>query len=179
MKYKINVVLVVLLGIASLVVAGLSIDNKSITTQLTQKDETIMQLRNDNADLSKRLYETMTTKISTSNKVVQTQKQTLSMDSEDQCKTNADKYFTGFESLSSFKRSTYRSHWNTNLKACLIEITMRKTNSDGSISTGGIISYDLTNDKKIMVCSNEGLTENVTSCSDSIFITFEDLFMSQ
>lgn len=180
MKHKVNITLIILLAIACIAVAGLTIDNKSVVKQLAQKDETLMQLRNDNAELSKRLYDTMTTKISTATKVIQTQKETLKMDSEDQCKAKADKYYTDVESLNGANaHNTYRSHWNTNLKACLIEMTIRKASPDGSISTRGIISYDLTNDKKIMMCSNEGATNDADSCTDSIFVGFEDMFMSQ
>lgn len=180
MKYKTNIVLVVVLLISCVVIAGLTVDKQRVVDELAKNQETIMQLRNDNAELSKRLYETMTTKISTASRVIETQKETLKMDSEDQCKAKADKYFTDVESLNGTNnRNTYRSHWNTNLKACLIEITIRETKADGSVGTKGILSYDLTNNKKIMVCSNDGPTENAKSCSDSIFTGFEDMFMSQ
>jgi hypothetical protein len=179
MKYKVNVTLALLLLISCVAVAGLTIDNKNISKQLTQKDETVAQLQNENNVLNQRLYDTMTTKISTATKVIQVQKETLKVDSEDQCKATADKYFAEVESLNGATRSTYRSHWNTKLKACLIEMTIRKTNTDGSVITRGIISYDLTNDKKIMVCSNEEPTENAKSCTDSFFVTFEEMYMSQ
>jgi hypothetical protein len=180
MKNRINAVLVVLLVISGVAITGLSIDKQNATKEMSERDETIAQLRNDNVELGNRLYKAMATKIDTATKVIQTQKATLKIDSEDQCKATADQYFSTVQTTNNgYTRSTYRSHWNTNLKGCLIEMTIRKANSDGSISTLGIYTYDITHEKQISVCASDHMTANATSCDDSIFTTFQEMDMSQ
>lgn len=180
MKNRINSVLSVLVLLLSIAVVGLAIDKNSITSELAGKDETIAQLRNENIELSNRLYKAMTTKIDTAAKVIQTQKEILKVDSEDQCRATADKYFATVQTTNNgFTRSTYRSHWNTNLKGCLIEITIRETNKDGSVSMRGVYTYDITHEKQISICATDHPTTNATSCEDSIFVGFQEMYMSQ
>lgn len=179
MKNRINAVLVILLVIFGIAVAGLSIEKKNISTELNQREETIAQLRNDNAELSNRLYKTMATKIETATKIIQAQKETAKIDNEATCKTLADKYFAQMPLDSDLTRSTYRSHWNLSLKACILEVTVNRTDNTGKVIPMAIAHIDITNGQVRNNCVMEASKGDGLSCESSIFTTFREGLMSQ
>lgn len=101
------------------------------------------------------------------------------IDKEQECAKQADKYFSEWQLDSDLTRSTYKSHWNTNLKACIMDITIRRTTNTGEVEPMAIVNLDITNNKVRNNCVMEAKKGEALSCENSIFLTFREDLMSQ
>lgn len=105
---------------------------------------------------------------------------TVVIDREQECAKQADKYFSQIDLDSDLKRSTYRSHWNIGRQACMLELTVMQTDSrTGETKMVAIADIDITNNKTINNCVVEAPKGDGLSCENSIFLTFQEMLMTQ
>lgn len=171
MKHKINVVLVILLAVAGIAIAGLIIDNKTTAGQLEQKDEKILELLNSSADTNKRLYDVTVAK-NTSN----TTSKVNNVNYEEECSKQAERYSQTFSKDSSIY-TTYTSHWNRALNACIMDLVIKDVKSSTVLA---IANMNLTNHKVINNCITEkARSVEELGCDSNVFIIKRESLMTQ
>lgn len=105
---------------------------------------------------------------------------TIVINKEQECAKQADKYFSQIDLDNDLKRSTYRSHWNIGRKVCIIEIIAMQTDSrTGETKMVAIADIDITNNKPINNCVVEAPKGDGLSCENSIFLTFQEILMTE
>lgn len=189
MKYKFGISILVLFMIFCIPVILLTNQNNELINQIKEKDTALSKLNDEKINISNQLYD-FTNKslpVTTKAETVRPVQKTVSLSKEEQCSIDATKFYKDNIDTENISIHSFNSHWNTNLKACLIEV--KKSISDNSNNNHFKISlavFDITHDRYITKCEQDVYDDKEHEaqnkkgeCFDSIFLNFEQMYMSQ
>lgn len=189
MKYKFGALVLVLFVIFYIPIIWLVNQNNKLTNQIQEKDIALSKTNEEKIKVSNQLYDlsNKTSSVTDKKEVIKPVQKIATVSNEDQCKINATKFYKDNIDIETTSVHSFKSHWNTNLKACLIEVT--KSVSDISNSNHFKISlavFDITHDKYITKCEQDVYDDKEHEaqnkkgeCFDSIFLNFEQMYMNQ
>ena len=164
MKYKINIVLVILLVIACIAIAGLMVEKQKLEYMITTKEDEITKAHEETIGISNKLYD-LTNRMADLTSASQ-----KTINKEEDCALRAKKSFLDNKN-EKYSYSTYSSHWNILDKACYMQINLREKLQSGVVVSRGFGVYDLINNKEKVSClilSELTDTTTMKTCEDSL-----------